>query len=71
MFDQPARLASTCRVDSRVRSEVLLEVGDAVQVGDVICTVVEIAGEEVHLRVDPAGAGTEDAAGLCFESVAR
>ena len=65
-----ARLPRTGK-DVEARVEVELTVGDSVQIGETVCTIVEIVDGEVHLRVDPA-VGSEVAADGCrFAAVAR
>ncbi len=56
-------------VDLTGVADVELAAGDSVQVGDVVCTVIEIADGEVHLRVDAADASGESASR--FAAVAR
>ncbi|QDT17863.1 hypothetical protein [Alienimonas californiensis] len=51
--------------------EVELAVGDSVQVGDLICTVVDIVNGEVSLRVDPAETDADAAEQVRFAAVAR
>ncbi|NNJ24485.1 hypothetical protein [Alienimonas chondri] len=74
MFDPASsadRLPRTVDVDPTKSVEVELAVGDSVQVGEVVCTVVEILDGEVHLRVDPAEGSEEAAETARFSAVAR
>ncbi|MEM9704097.1 MAG: hypothetical protein AAF907_16780 [Planctomycetota bacterium] len=72
MFDSAsydARLPRASAVDPLRTVEIELTTGDSVQVGEVICTVVEITRGEVHLRVDPIDSDAANVGGVA--AVAR
>ncbi|MFH5805720.1 hypothetical protein [Alienimonas sp. DA493] len=64
------RLPRTACAEANAVVEVELAVGDCVQVGDLICTVVDIVDGEVSLRVDPVGAA-DAGDGVRIAAVAR
>lgn len=36
-------------------SEVELGVGETIQVGDIIVTIIDIEGSDIHFRIEPSG----------------